>query len=310
VTITGTGFTEVSAVRFGSAPAKSFKVNSETSITAVSPAGSGTIDVTVTTSGGGSSGASPADRFTYVTLPELGRCVKSAPEMGEYKFGHCAVPAAGKGSNNWLMGPGEKRKFTSVLKAPAIETTGGNKVLITCASGTAEGEYTGSHTLTVKKLVFSGCAESPAKGLASDCQNTGGANGQIEAKELAGELGFVAHTAKPKVGVDLKAASGSVMAAFECGGASEVTGKGTGTGTPRELEGSVIGNVKAINTMALKNALSYEASGGHQAPEHFEGGVRDTLTTLVGLQKTAEPTTLVALEEVKNEEPLEINTVV
>jgi hypothetical protein len=39
-------------------------VNSETSITAVSPAGTGTVDVTVTTAAG-TSLTSPADQFTY-----------------------------------------------------------------------------------------------------------------------------------------------------------------------------------------------------------------------------------------------------
>ena len=58
VTITGTGFygvgssPAVSAVKFGSTSATSFTVNSATQITATSPAGSGTVDVTVTTPGG------------------------------------------------------------------------------------------------------------------------------------------------------------------------------------------------------------------------------------------------------------------
>jgi hypothetical protein len=62
-TITGTGFTGVTAVKFGSA-ASSFTVNGTTSITATSPAGSGPVDVTVTTAAG-TSATSAADRFTY-----------------------------------------------------------------------------------------------------------------------------------------------------------------------------------------------------------------------------------------------------
>jgi hypothetical protein len=65
VTITGTNFTGASAVKFGGANAASFNVNSETSIEATSPAGSGTVDVTVTTSGG-TSATSAADHFTYL----------------------------------------------------------------------------------------------------------------------------------------------------------------------------------------------------------------------------------------------------
>src|SRR6516162_3151416 len=52
VTITGTNFSGATAVRFGSNAAGSFTVNSATQITATSPAGSGTVDVTVTTEGG------------------------------------------------------------------------------------------------------------------------------------------------------------------------------------------------------------------------------------------------------------------
>ena len=65
VTITGTGFGGVSAVKFGSASATSFTVNSENSITATSAAGSGTVDVTVSTPGG-TSAMSAADQFTYL----------------------------------------------------------------------------------------------------------------------------------------------------------------------------------------------------------------------------------------------------
>jgi hypothetical protein len=63
VTITGTNFKGATAVMFGSTPA-GFTVISESSITATSPAGTGTVDVTVTTPGG-TSATSPADQFTY-----------------------------------------------------------------------------------------------------------------------------------------------------------------------------------------------------------------------------------------------------
>src|SRR5205807_92880 len=68
VTITGTNFNEVSTVQFGSSNATSFTVNSESSITAVSPAGTGTVDVTVTTPAGTST-TSAADQFSYFAPP-------------------------------------------------------------------------------------------------------------------------------------------------------------------------------------------------------------------------------------------------
>jgi hypothetical protein len=67
VTITGTGFTGATAVRFGASNAATFTVNSATSITAVSPKAMGalTVDVTVTTLAG-TSPTSSADQFTYM----------------------------------------------------------------------------------------------------------------------------------------------------------------------------------------------------------------------------------------------------
>jgi subtilisin family serine protease len=64
VTITGTHLDGATAVRFGSSNAPSFTVDSPTSITATSPAGAETVDVTVTTPGG-TSPAVAGDRFTY-----------------------------------------------------------------------------------------------------------------------------------------------------------------------------------------------------------------------------------------------------
>ena len=66
VTITGIGFTDVTAVDFGlNNPATNLTLSSSgRSLTAESPAGTGTVDVIVTTAGG-MSAASPADLFTY-----------------------------------------------------------------------------------------------------------------------------------------------------------------------------------------------------------------------------------------------------
>jgi YVTN family beta-propeller protein len=64
VTVTGTGFTGATAVKFGTTEATSFVVNSATSLTAVSPEGTGTVDVTVTTKGGASAKVT-AEQFTY-----------------------------------------------------------------------------------------------------------------------------------------------------------------------------------------------------------------------------------------------------
>lgn len=70
VTVAGSGFTGATAVTFGATPATNFTVTSNTQLTATSPAGAGTVDVTVTTPAG-TSGANPGDQFTYLAVTGL-----------------------------------------------------------------------------------------------------------------------------------------------------------------------------------------------------------------------------------------------
>jgi PKD repeat protein len=69
VTLTGTGFTGATAVRFGTTAGTGLSVNSDTSITVTAPAHtSGTVYVTVTTPGG-TSATPQVSRFTYAVPP-------------------------------------------------------------------------------------------------------------------------------------------------------------------------------------------------------------------------------------------------
>ena len=81
VTLTGTGFTGTTGaggVRFGGTNATSYTVNSDTQITAVSPAhAAGVVDVTVTAPGG-TSATSASDQFTYVAPPVASSFTASA----------------------------------------------------------------------------------------------------------------------------------------------------------------------------------------------------------------------------------------
>ncbi|MDQ6811343.1 MAG: IPT/TIG domain-containing protein, partial [Actinomycetota bacterium] len=82
VTISGTGFAEASAVKFGAAEATGVSVISATSITATAPAGTGVVDVTVTTPSG-ISPTGPPDRFTYQPAPIVAKLSpKSGPTPG------------------------------------------------------------------------------------------------------------------------------------------------------------------------------------------------------------------------------------
>ena len=68
VTITGAGFTLASAVNFGATPAINVVIVSDTQLTATSPPGTGTVNITVVTPGGASR-FSAADQFTYGAAP-------------------------------------------------------------------------------------------------------------------------------------------------------------------------------------------------------------------------------------------------
>ena len=75
VTVTGNAFMGTTAVYFGDTPA-GFTVNSDTSITAISPVAEAadTVDISVTTVGG-TSAPSAADQFTFTTAGCGGPCV-------------------------------------------------------------------------------------------------------------------------------------------------------------------------------------------------------------------------------------------
>ena len=94
VTVNGIGFTFATSVTFGSTAATSFTVNSDSKITAVAPAGSGTADITVT-SADGTSATTSADQVG------LGACPTTpAPPPALPKAGHGSAPALGAA---WLV---------------------------------------------------------------------------------------------------------------------------------------------------------------------------------------------------------------
>jgi IPT/TIG domain len=70
VTITGNGFTGATGVHFGTAAATGVTIDSRTQITATSPPGTGTVDITVITPAG-TSAVTTADQYTYF-IPRVG----------------------------------------------------------------------------------------------------------------------------------------------------------------------------------------------------------------------------------------------
>jgi hypothetical protein len=132
VTITGTNFTGATAVAFGSNPASSFTVNSATSITAASPAGSGTVNVTVTTPGG-TSVTSVASLFAYSSGGPTVTAVSpntgppgggtSVTITGTNFTGATAVSFAGNAANSFTVNSATSITATSPAGTGTVDVT-------------------------------------------------------------------------------------------------------------------------------------------------------------------------------------------
>jgi alpha-tubulin suppressor-like RCC1 family protein len=140
VTITGSNLAGASAVKFGTHAASSITVNSASSITAIAPAGVGTIDVTVTTPAG-TSPAQALDRFTYLPPPIV---KKLAPNTGP-AGGGSSVTITGSGFLNVSavhFGASSAASFivnspTSITAISPPGSPGASDVTVTTASGTS-----------------------------------------------------------------------------------------------------------------------------------------------------------------------------
>ncbi|MCL5770489.1 MAG: IPT/TIG domain-containing protein, partial [Planctomycetes bacterium] len=140
VTVTGTNLIGATAMDFGSSSA-TFTVNSSTQITATSPAGSGTVDITVTTPGG-TSATSSADRFTYTTsgtLPTL--------RAGGYYNGYAVKPSGaayawGNGVDGQLGNGGTSNSTTPVavsnISTAEVIAGGNESAYVLTSSGIVE----------------------------------------------------------------------------------------------------------------------------------------------------------------------------
>ncbi|HZL28489.1 MAG TPA: Ig-like domain repeat protein [Acidobacteriaceae bacterium] len=125
VTISGSGFSGSTAVSFGTSAAASFTVNSDTSITATTPAGTGTVDVTVTAPGG-TSATSPSDLYTYAApLPQTINFTQPPPA---YAGTAVLLSATGGGSTSPVV--------FSVISGPATVSGTNGSTLTYSGAGT------------------------------------------------------------------------------------------------------------------------------------------------------------------------------
>jgi hypothetical protein len=94
VTITGTGFTGATAVSFGGTAATTFTVDSDTQISATTPAhAAGVVDVSVTTPNGTST---VPGLFTYLPIPDVPVVILVTPPIGS-PAGGTSVTITGTG---------------------------------------------------------------------------------------------------------------------------------------------------------------------------------------------------------------------
>ncbi|MEL5960512.1 IPT/TIG domain-containing protein [Streptomyces sp. CLV115] len=137
VTLTGTGFTSATSVRFGTTAA-AFITVSDTQVTAIAPAApAGPLSVTITTSGGTSAGIT----YTYVAAPVLGSV---APAQGPLP-GQNTVALSGTGftgTTSVHFGANAAIAFTLVspTQLTAVVPTGGPgpvAVTVTTPGGTS-----------------------------------------------------------------------------------------------------------------------------------------------------------------------------
>ena len=139
VVITGTDFTNVTAVTFGGAPANGYSVDSPTQITATAPAGAGVVNVRVST-GGGTSTTSAANQFTYLPAPTVtGIAPTAGPLIGGTSVvitgtnftGVSAVTFGGTAANSFA--------FNSATQITAVSPAGGGvaDVVVTASGGTS-----------------------------------------------------------------------------------------------------------------------------------------------------------------------------
>jgi hypothetical protein len=156
VVVTGTNFTGATAVNFGTIPATSFTVNSATSITAVSPAGTGTVDVTVVAPNGTSATAA-ADQFGYLVNPPTLASISPAvgPSTGGTSVTITGTNFTGATAVNFGTIPATSFTLNSATSITAVSPAGTGAVDVTVV--TAGGP---SATAAVDQFIYGGAVFS------------------------------------------------------------------------------------------------------------------------------------------------------
>ncbi|MEU0057576.1 IPT/TIG domain-containing protein [Streptomyces sp. NPDC006334] len=309
VTVTGTGFTGATAVRFGTKLATSFTVNSGTQITAVAPSGSGTVVVTVTTSQGTSAqqvsftyAATQAPTLTAISpgqgLPAGGTTVTLT---GTNLTGATAVRFDGVAATSYTVN--SSTQITAVTPAHAA---GAAAVTVTTPSGTSnaltftylaaapsvtalspgQGPASGGTTVTLTGTNFTGATEVRFDDVAATSFTVNSAT-QITAVTPAHAAGAAAVTVTTPGGTS-NPDNPSAYFFFAAGPSLTALTPGAGTtagGTTVTLTGSDLLGATAVRFDGIA-ATSFTVDSSTQitavAPAHGAGAAAVTVTTAGG----------------------------
>lgn len=258
------------------------------SLTGLRPGTTYHFRIVATNAGGTSHGADETFETASPLLPEVGRCLPSSGDTGEYKTSACTTKSTGgdSGPYEWQPWPAANDQFAAHGAATTFETI--HKSTIKCATNAIGGEYTSSWTL-VAVITFKNCAAPGVLG--GKCQSEGAQTGEIVTGTLGGQLGLIKAGKKPTVGWDLKSATGT-FATFKCGESTV------------SVIGSVVAPVKPADVMTATMTWQLKASKGKQKPERLLGGSRAVLGFLTS--SAEEQAGLTMTDSVTSSETLEI----
>ncbi len=229
--------------------------------------------------------------------PEYGRCIKKANAEGSgFTSSKCNKAAEGKKAKyEWL--PGEaKRKFTTSGGAAKLETVGGK--IVSCEKESSVGEFSATNTKQETTAVhFSGCK---ATGL--PCTTEGLKEGELETRELTGEVGFESGT---KTALELRPGPNAkgLFIAFNCATLKiEVRAHPNGSG----------GILVPIKNDAMKSteSLKYKATKGKQTPVKWANSSEEQFLESNFAGTGYEQAGQVITSVVTTEEPLELNATI
>ncbi len=301
VVIHGTNFEGVTEAKFANTAATNVKVESPTEVTAVSPAGVGTVDVTLV-GPGGTSAKTPADQFTYsASPPEIGRCAKVSKKAGhgtgKFVDNVCLqLEPESKGKFEWLPGPGPKNEVKGKAAAGEqikFETVGGKFLECATKGGKLTGQVTDAKTISNISIHFIGCKN----GNPSTCQNVNGKAGNITTATLTAQLGIVKVEPKPEedqVGLAVGAPGNGTFMEFEC------------SGTMYVFHGAAILPFKLTDRLLKKTKLKFLEDKGLQSIESFENEPKTVLSVKIGAGPL-EQAGMIFTFELATKEKLEIN---